>query len=181
MTKSQIVAEITKRVGDPNYTAYGNDSWNYFIEGLYSLFPSLNENEKRYLTKTLRVATSTGSDGTIAFTPANWEQWNDVYGVNVNGIPSRSIDRDEFYKMKTNDFYSPSGDETYYIFEGSYIRVLTGRINEAVNMEIFYLLDAQTLLQNADWTDEIKINNSAIYRAIPFATARLKEQIGLSM
>ena len=181
MTKSQIVAEITKRVGDPNSTGYGTDSWNYFIEALYQLFPTLNDNEKRYLTRTLRINTDTDSSGYVSFTPANWEQWNDVYGVNVNGIPARSIDRDEFYKMKTNDLYSPAETEFYYIFEGQYIRIITGLNSETVNMEIYYLLDAQSLLENAVGTDSILLNNSVIYRAIPLATARLKEQIGLSL
>ena len=181
MTKSQIVAEITKRVGDPTSTAYGSDSWNYFIQAFYELIPTLNENEKRYLTRTLKINTDTNSEGVISFTPANWEQWNDVYGVNINGIPSKSIDRDDFYKMKTNDFYSPLSTESYYIFEGDKIIALTGLYSETINMEIYYLLDAQALMSEAEDDDNISINSSVVYKAIPIATAKLKEQIGLSM
>ena len=181
MTKSQIVAEITKRVGDPDAVAYGTDSWNYFIQAFYELVPTLNDNEKRYLTRTLKINTDTNSEGVINFTPANWEQWNDVYGVSVNEVPSRSIDRDEFYKMKTNDLYYPADYESYYIFEGDKIKVLTGLFSETINMEIYYLLDAWALMGEADNDDEISINQSVVFRAIPVATEKLKEQIGLSM
>ena len=168
-------------MGDPNAIAYGSDSWNYFIQALYELMPSIDENEKRYLTSKYTTYMNTGSNGVITFAPPTLGQWNDIYGVSIDGIPSQSIDKDTFYKMKTNDLYSPANGESFYIFEADKMVILTGLYSATAQVEIFFLQDMQSTWGEATDSSVILINNSLIYKAIPLATNKLKEQIGLGM
>lgn len=181
MTKSDIVKEITKRVGDPNAVAYGTDVWNYFLEAVYELFPSLNDNEKRYLTTKIQSYANTTSTGTAYISQTTMGQWNDLYGVNIDGIPARFIDRDEYYKVKVNNLYVPSGDESFYLFDADKMIILTARYSTTVQLEIYYLSDPQTLWSGAADTTTINANASLIYKAIPIATEKLRQQIGLGM
>ena len=123
-------------MGDPTATAYGSDSWNYFIESLYELVPNLNENEKRYMTASTSLYKDTDSDGNVLFDPGTIDRWNDLYGVDVDGYPAKAIDREEYYKIKSNTLYSPSDNEAYYMFEANNMILLTGKISQNILVDI---------------------------------------------
>lgn len=176
MTRQEIVAEITKRVGDPNAVAFGTDTWNYFMEAVYEIYPTITDVEKRYLTDKNTINLTTDNNGYATCNPASLGIMNDLYGVNVNGYPAKMIDREQFYLMKTNDNYVPYGNEAYYIFEEE-LKLLTGVRMGTITVDIYYLMDIYNSFGMAEDNKQITINSSLIFKAIPVAARKLKEQV----
>lgn len=117
----------------------------------------------------------------ITVTAPNLIEYNDIYGLDVNGYPSKLIDRDWYYNMLTNDNYLPSGRESYYIFEGGNLIIITPEKAREVRVTLYYGSDMHTLWQGAADGDTININPSLIWKAIPKAADKLKIQVGLAM
>lgn len=181
MTKSQLVTEITKRLGDPTGAAFGDRTISYFVESIHELYASLSEVE--------RINTSSKAIGRITTNISGIAQpnipqqtlWSSILGVNINGVPATPIDSKEYSMMLSNSMYAPSFDEYYYYFDGRQIVILTGEISTEIRYEILHYPDPTNLMESIADDEDVPFVNSLIVKAIPATVGKLAKEVGLML
>ena len=181
MTKEQVVKEISKRLGDPDAVAFADRIWGYFIESLYELSPTLSKMEQVNLTArdTGKITTNIMGIGKTSHT--NQNNWTEIVSLKIDGIPAREIDQAEYAMILNNSMYSVGESEYYYYFDGNQIVLLSGKIQYELPYEVDYKSDMSALLDGPkDFTNSpLPIPNQTVYKAIPLAVSKVKQEVGL--
>lgn len=181
MTKDQVVKEISKRLGDPDAVAFADRIWGYFIEALYELAPTLSKMEQINFTARDIGKLLTNATGLAHTIHANQHNWTEIVSFKIDGIPAREIDQAEFSMMLQNSLYSISDSEYYYYFDGKQIILLSGKAQYELPYEVNYKPDVYAILADVNDKErlEYKVPNQTIYKALPLAVAKIKQEVGL--
>jgi hypothetical protein len=181
MTKTEIIAELSKRLGDPNAAAFSDRIWGYFMEALYELLPSVTIAESINLTNVATGTVTTDILGNAKPNHSTQMQWNAVVSVEAAGIVATPIEAAEYKLMLENSFYAPEADEAYYYFNGSQLVLLTGLTSRLITYKVHYVTDIHATLSGLYPTTDLPIPNSFIYKAYPLTITKVKQEIGLTV
>lgn len=180
MTKQEVVLEVTRRLGDPSGSIFGDRVWGYFIETLYEMTPNLSETEIMAFTKRYDGRATTNTSGRALVYPTGQNNWGTIVAVMIAGYnPARRIDVKEYEMMRKNRFYMPSEGEYFYYISGSEIHLLTGIIAREIIYAIYYLADMDELVSGVADSGSIDVPNSVARKAIPIVTTKMKQELGM--
>lgn len=181
MTKAQLVAEITKRLGDPSATAFGDRAISYFVEAIQELYAGLSEVELINTTaKDIGLTTTTVTGIAIPNLPQQ-VLWAQIIGLNVNGVPATRIDKKEYTMMISNSIYAPSPGEFFYYFDGRQLLIITGESEVEIRYEVLHLLDPTNQMESIGDDEQVPFMNTLLVKAIPIAVSKLKQEVGLML
>ena len=181
MRKDSIVAEISKRLGDPEQLAFADRIWGYFTEALYEALAGMSKAEMFNLTKRVNGTVVTDISGNARVYHDTQLTWNAVMGVNVSGMPAREIDAKEYQMMKSNSMYAPAAGEAYYYLGEDALILLTAYGNSLIGYEVLYLLDMHAQISELGDEDDLAMPNSILYKAIPATVNKIKQEIGITL
>jgi len=183
MTRYDVETEIAKRLGDPANSAFADRIWGYFIEAMYAITQSLSEIEAVNISTKATGTVSTNVVGNATITDPTQMKWVAVTGVTIAGLPARKIDDKEYAMIKSNSFYAPTGSESYYYYNGNTLTILSGLVSTQLTYEISYVSDMHELLGDIEIDNYVNlpIPNTMIYRAMPDAITRIKQELGMML
>lgn len=179
MTKAEIKQLITRRLGDPNSSYFGDRVWDYFEQELYALLQSgegFSDDEIQGLQTKYSNFEQIGRENGIAVINLQYlPRVKHINKVEVQGKLADSITSDEYKKITEHPFYKLSGDESRYYRIGNELRILSGRNGQSTLVEIWYY---QTLDDISD-SDDVNIGRGVILSVVNRVIPLLKAEIGM--
>lgn len=120
-----------------------------------------------------------------------WETYSEVDSVAMlhEGIyyTSEQLTPEAYNNMISNPFLSPcsSSIDCYHYYDGKYLRIITGRAGEDVDIQLRAYPDLRDILADLteseieSGTSKVPLHNATIHKLIPVTAQKLKQEIGL--
>lgn len=179
MTKAEIKTLITRRLGDPLSTQFGDRAWDYFEQEAYRLLSSgegFSGDEIYAMRGSATIPLSLNQDGQGDIDISALTDVFQIERVAVDNTLAESVTADEYYKAISHPFFKPYGDETKYFRVGNVLKFVSGLTRNPVNITIWYF---KTLSESVADTDTINLGRHIILSCVERAVIGLKQEIGM--
>lgn len=179
MTKAEIKTLITRRLGDPLSTQFGDRAWDYFEQEAYRLLSTgegFSGDEIQAMRGSVTTPLSLDQDGQGDIDVSVLTDLYQIERVAVDNMLAENITADEYYKAVSHPFFKPYGDETKYFRVGNVLKFVSGIGRNPVYVTVWYF---KTLSETIADTDTVNLGRHIILDCVEKAVIGLKQEIGM--